>query len=94
MQFTNLDINILYFLCNPVYVKEDNKSVRYADIVDAFSDIPEDQIRSTVRSMINDKLLRADPMHTRITVTPSGVDRLRGSIACKINQFSRCQCNR
>ena len=92
MQINNLNINILYFVCNPTRGQEADGTARYEDVVNAFSDIPESNISAVISSMIADKLISMGPSRRRITITKNGIHRLQASVACRIHRFDGCQC--
>jgi hypothetical protein len=91
-KINNLNINILYFVCNPARGQEADGTARYEDVVNAFSDIPESNISAVIGSMIADKLISMGPSRRRITITKNGIHRLQASVACRIHRFDGCQC--
>ena len=92
MQIHNLDINILYFLCDPRNLRQAQASCDIVDVVTEFSDIPAAEIVAAIRSMADEGLLNIHLQGSRVTITPGGIHRLRSSIACRIHHFERCRC--
>lgn len=92
MKIHNLEINILYCLCEPLDGLRKDRSNAVADIVDAFSDIPAGELMTTVRSMVGDGLITIDRSGNRLAITQGGIDRLQSSLACRIHRFDRCRC--
>ena len=94
MKIHNLEINILYCLCDPLSGLGNDRSSAVADIVDAFSDIPVGQLMSTIRAMVGDGLITIDRYGNRLTITDGGINQLQSTIACRVHRFDRCRCGR
>jgi hypothetical protein len=94
MKIHNLEINILYCLCDPIHGGHEDQSKAVADIVDTFSDIPVEQLMSTIRNMTGDGLITIDRYGNRLTITDAGINQLQSTIACRIHRFDRCRCGR
>ncbi|MGD8700820.1 MAG: hypothetical protein PVG51_00350 [Desulfosarcina sp.] len=92
MNIRNLDINILFYLCDRLQQNGDHRQTAIDTIFEEFSDIPESEIISAIRSMTNDRLIAIDKPRSRLSVTEKGVDRLRSSVACRINPSELCAC--
>ncbi len=82
MKFNNLEINILYFMCNPLNGQLQDGTIRQDGIFEEFSDIPTRSITSAIDSMETDGLITID--RSRLSITESGIKRLQSSIACHI----------
>ena len=93
MKINNLEINILYSLCNPINGQVQDGAVDSKDIFEEFSDIPADQVIAAIDSMANSRLIRMDRAHSRLSITQSGIHRLQSTIACRVYQFDRCRCD-
>jgi hypothetical protein len=52
MQIQNLEVNILYYLCNPLSGREEDGTAMDKDLVEKYSDIPEEAIQSAFDTMI------------------------------------------
>jgi DNA-binding PadR family transcriptional regulator len=94
MEITNLEINILYFICHPQKGRARNGSVDRRDIFEAFSDIPEGSIKPVIDAMASDRLITVDTARSTVEITPTGVNRLQLALACRIHHFGRCGCGR
>ena len=90
MQINNLNINILYFMCNPDHGHNCGKNVIYADVVEAFTDLPETSVRTAIDGMCNENLISADGPQSRLSITRTGGQRLQASLACRIHHFGSC----
>ena len=82
MKFNNLEINILYFMCNPLNGQLQDGTIRQDGIFEEFSDIPTRSITSAIDSMETDGLITID--RSRLSITESGIKRLQSSIVCHI----------
>ena len=94
MKIHNLEINILYCLCDPLHGVHEDLSSAVADIVDALSDIPVGQLMSTIRAMAGDGLITIDRYGNRLAITDGGINQLQSTIACRVHRFDRCRCGR
>jgi hypothetical protein len=94
MEITNLEINILYFICDPDSGRGRLGRIDRNDIFDEFSDIPDGIVETVIDKMAGDHLITTDAAHSTIEVTPNGVNRLQSSLACRIHHFDRCGCGR
>jgi len=93
MEIANLEINILYFMCDPRSGPAQGGPVDARDIFDEFSDIPESTIESVIDSMAGDGLIAVDRARSRLSITSNGINRLQSSLACRIHRFDRCRCS-
>jgi hypothetical protein len=87
MQIQNLEINILYYLCNPLSGREEDGTAMDKDLVEKFSDIPEEAIQSAIDTMIADDLIRRNPPKSHLTITAKGLKQLRTSVAYHVHNF-------
>lgn len=94
MEITNLEINILYFICDPHNDRAHNGRIDSKDIFEEFSDIPPGSIESVIEAMARDRLVTIDAARMTVEITPNGVNRLQSSLACRIHHFDRCGCGR
>ena len=94
MQIQNLEINILYFMCNPLRGQHADGTVMSRDVFDEFSDIPQGALLSAVNTMVDDGLISSDPSRSHLSITENGINRLQSSIACRIHRFDHCFCGR
>jgi hypothetical protein len=90
MRIQNLKINILYMMCNPQSGREEDGTVTEKELLDEFSDLPEEAIRSTINAMVADGLIRQDPSNPNLTITGKGIARLQSSVACRRHNDSCC----
>jgi hypothetical protein len=93
MNIRNLDINILYYLCDRLQQNGDHQRIDIDAIFEEFSDIPEREIDSAIRSMTNDRLIATDGPRSWLSVTEHGLNRLRSSVACRISPSELCACS-
>lgn len=93
MQIANLEINILYFMCDPHSGQPQEGTIARGDIFDEFSDIPESTIESVIDSMVADGLIIVDRVRASVSITQNGINRLQSSLACRIHRFDRCRCS-
>lgn len=94
MEIQNLEINILYCMCNPLKGRIQDGTSSTQDIVDEFSDIPPGNILTAIQSMVKERLITIDRSGARIAITQNGINRLQSSLACRIHQFDSCRCGR
>jgi hypothetical protein len=94
MEITNLEINILYFMCDPHNGLPPTERIDSKAIFNEFSDIPEGSIESAIDTMANDRLITIDPTGATVAITKNGIDRLESSLVCRIHHFDRCRCGR
>jgi hypothetical protein len=92
MEINNLEINILYFMCNPLNGQLQDGTIRREGILEEFSDIPERIITSAIDSMRTDGLITIE--RSWISITERGLNRLQSSIACHVHKFDSCWCGR
>ncbi|MFO7714061.1 hypothetical protein [Desulfosarcina sp.] len=92
MEINNLEINILYFMCNPINGQAEDGTIDSRDVFEQFSDIPAGSIMSAINSMVKNRLITTDPSRSRLWITAEGINRLQSSIACRIHQFDSCRC--
>jgi hypothetical protein len=93
MEISNLEINILYFMCNPLNGQSRDGTIRSKDVFKEFSDIPDGSVITTINSMANDGLITIDRSRSRLSITANGISRLQSSIACRIHHFDSCRCS-
>ena len=94
MQIANLEINILYFMCNPLNGQAGDGAVDRARIFEEFSDIPSNAVGSAIHALTADGLVAENRKGSQLVITDSGISRLQSSIACRIHRFDRCRCER
>jgi hypothetical protein len=94
MEITNLEINILYFICDPDNNRARSGRIDSKDIFEEFSDLPEGSIVYVMEAMARDRLITMDAARTAVEITLNGVNRLKSSLACRIHHFDRCGCGR
>ena len=87
MQIQNLEVNILYFFCNPMSGREEDGTAMDEDLMDEFSDIPKGSVQSTLNKMIADDLIRRNPSNSYLTITAKGIKQLRSSVAYRMHNF-------
>ena len=92
MKINNLELNILYFICNPLNGELQDGTVDQSGIYEEFSDIPESNLSAAIDSMETDGLISTDRPGSRISITENGLNRLQASIACHIFKFDSCSC--
>jgi len=92
MNFNNLLVNILYFMCNPLNGQLQDGMINQEGIFEEFSDLPESSVASAIDSMLTDELIMIDPSRSRISITENGISRLQSTIACHIHKFDSCEC--
>ena len=96
MEIMNLEINILYFLCSPDAGNREPDQIGPMEIrrvINAFSDIPEKNVRDTLQSMVGSGLITMDLKNRRLSIAQKGIARLQSSIACRTHRFDSCRCD-
>ena len=93
MEINNLEINILYLICNPLNGQVQEGAIDSKAIFEEFSDIPDGHVIAAFDSMARENLILIDRTHSRLSITQSGINRLQSSIACRIYHFDRCRCD-
>ena len=94
MEINNLEINILYFMCNPLNGHFQDGTINPAGIYEEFSDLPNRSVTAVIESMETDGLITVDRSRFRLSITENGINRLQSSIACQIYRFESCECGR
>jgi hypothetical protein len=94
MEINNLEINILYFICNPLNGQLQDGTINLAGVYEEFSDLPNRSVTAVIASMETDGLITVDRSRFRLSITENGINRLQSSIACHIYQFDSCGCGR
>ncbi len=92
MEINNLEINILYFMCNPLNGQLQDGTINREGLLEEFSDLPEGSVTSAIDSMITDGLITVE--RSWISITENGINRLQSSIACHVYKFDSCWCGR
>ncbi|MCB2146250.1 MAG: hypothetical protein KQI81_07220 [Deltaproteobacteria bacterium] len=92
MEINNLEINILYFMCNPLNGQLRDGTIDREGLLEEFSDLPERSVISAIDSMITDGLISIE--RSWISITEKGINRLQSSIACHVFKFDSCGCGR
>ena len=92
MKMQNLEINILFFICNSLNGQSEDGRVLSKDVLEDFSDIPESELLSAVNAMEDEGLITTNPSRARLSITKKGINRLQSSIACRVHNFDHCQC--
>lgn len=92
MQIQNLEINILFFLCDSRIERVAVGTAKLMDLLNELSDIPEGEIMSAISTMVDQDLITVDGSRSKLSITQSGIDRLRSSVACQIHHFDHCKC--
>jgi hypothetical protein len=90
MQINNLEINILYYMCNPLNGELQDGTTNQTGLLEEFSDLPERSVTAVIDSMQTDGLITI--AGSRISITENGIHRLKSSIACHIYKFDSCEC--
>lgn len=93
MIINNLEINILYYLCDPLNGQVQDAAIDSKEILEAFADIPDDHVIAAMDSMAKARLILMDHDHSRLSITPSGINRLQSTIACRLHHIDRCRCD-
>lgn len=93
MEINNLEINILYFICNPLNGQVQKGAIDSKAIFEEFSDIPDGHVVVAIDTMARQNLIRIDRTHSRLSITQRGINRLQSSIACRIYDFDCCSCD-
>lgn len=94
MEIQNLEINILYCMCDPLNGRHQDGACDTKDMIEEFSDIPAGVVIREIQSMAKKGLIAFDRSRPRMAITVSGISRLQSSIACRINRLDRCRCSR
>ncbi|WP_372678731.1 hypothetical protein [Desulfosarcina sp.] len=94
MEINNLEINILYFICNPLNGHLHDGTINPAGIYEEFSDLPNRSVTAVIESMETDGLITVDRLRSQLSITENGINRLQSTIACHIYQFESCGCSR
>lgn len=92
MEINNLEVNILYFICNPLNGELQDGTINQRGLLEEFSDLPERSVTAAIDSMESDGLIRIDRSRSRLSITENGINRLQSSIACHIHEFDSCGC--
>jgi hypothetical protein len=80
MELRNLEINILHRLCEELLRRNRCGPVEADVIYQAYSDIPDKNIASSIRSLVNRGLLIEDKTGSQLFITDSGRSEIRSSI--------------
>lgn len=80
MEINNLEINILYYMCNPLKGQLQDGTINSEDVFEEFSDIPTGSVISAIDSMINDGLITTGRSRSRLSITDNGLNRLQGRV--------------
>ena len=94
MQIANLEINILYFMCNPLNGQAGDGTIDRTLIFEEFSDIPSGAVGSAIHALATEGLVTTHRNGSLLAITDSGINRLQSSIACRIHRFDRCRCEK
>jgi hypothetical protein len=92
MPIQNLEINILFTMCDPRIKRVETGTVQSRELFDEFSDIPEKEILFAIDAMVNKGLITRDTPRSQLSVTPSGINRLKSHTACRVHHFDQCDC--
>jgi hypothetical protein len=92
MNIRNLEINILFFICDSLNGHSENGSALTKDVFEDFSDIPKGELLSAVKTMVDEGLITTSSSRSCLSITEKGISRLESSIACRVNNFDLCQC--
>jgi hypothetical protein len=92
MEIKNLEINILYHLCEHLEHGRSGHSVPRQMIVELFSDIPENQLDSAINTLAVKRLLQPHEHGARLSITREGIDYLQSTAICQISQPDECNC--
>lgn len=87
MQIRNLEVNILYHLCNPLNGREADGTATDKDLMNEFSDIPEKIVQSTIDTMIADELIRRNSSKPHLTITAKGIRQLQSSVVYRMQNL-------
>ena len=91
MEIDNLEINVLYCLCDGTNERGRRDMHRIAAILEEFSDIPQSNIFAVIDGMRDRGWIRLDRSGSALDITKSGIRRLQASIACRIHRFDHCR---
>jgi hypothetical protein len=92
MNIQNLESNILFFICDSLNGHSENGSAMIKDVLEDFSDIPESELLSAVKAMVDEGLITTSSSRACLSITEKGINRVQSSIACRVNNFDHCQC--
>ena len=94
MNIRNLEINILFFICDSLNGQSEDGIAMVKDVFEDFSDIPEGELLSAINAMENEGLITINPSRACLSITEKGINRLQSSIVCRVHNFDPCQCGR
>jgi hypothetical protein len=94
MNIRNLEINILFFICDSLNGQSEDGIAMVKDVFEDFSDIPEGELLSAINAMENEGLITINPSRACLSITEKGISRLHSSIACRVHNFDACHCGR
>ena len=77
MKINNLEVNILYFICNPLNGELQDGTINQRGLLEEFSDLPERSVTAAIDSMESDGLIRIDRSRSRLSITENGISRLQ-----------------
>ena len=77
MEFRNLDINVLYLMCKELVKGNQCGHVEPEVIYQTFPDIPDEQIDSTIRSLVGKGLLEVGNGLSQLHITDRGLSKIR-----------------
>jgi ABC-type nickel/cobalt efflux system permease component RcnA len=92
MPIHNLEINILFIMCDPRIDRVETGTVQSRELFIEFSDIPEEEIQSAIDAMVKQGLIMSDTPRSQLSVTPLGINRLKSHTACRVHHFDQCGC--
>jgi hypothetical protein len=92
MKFNNLDINILYLVCKELVKRNQCGHVTPDVIYQTFPDIPDEQIDSTIRSLVGKGLLEENNDLSQLHITARGLSKIRSFAPSK--QINACERSR
>ena len=92
MQIQNLGINILFFLCDSRVDRVAVGTAKLTDLLNELSDIPEGEIMYVISTMVGQDLITFDSSRSQLSITESGIGRLKSSVACRIQHYDHCKC--
>lgn len=95
MEFRNLDINIVYQMCEELTRKNRCGPLETDFIYRAFSDIPKKKIDSNIRSLVHRGWIQEDKDGLRLFLTDQGRSEIRAFIPAKLlsicEKLNRCK---
>lgn len=89
MEFWNLEINIVYHMCEELTRKNRCGPLEIDVIYRTFSDIPKDKINSNIRLLVDKGWIREDKDRSRLFLTDHGRSEVRSFIPA--NLLSTCE---